>query len=487
MTWKVALVALALAGCSSAAKPLPHVAPTPPSELSQWQEPPVVAPEADLTLEMAVRRVTFDNQLSLTVVTRADTRVTSLQLWVPGAGDRSEGRVAVMADALRAGTRVDDETVLVNPKLAYEPIVISTRPTGTTFSWQVLQRASKQAVRVLKDFVFQPAFDPVETQDRLQASLTSIQRFSGGAGHLASIARAALPGLEVPTPEADVRRLLKLTPKELAKAHRCVMTPAGAELVVVGPLQFDQVEPWARAAFGSVAARPSDPSCSDLIVTPLDPASVKTDRIEVAVVYGGAFDPIIMISLPGPPPSSPDYVAFSLLAEVLEARDVGSAQELRHMGATYGIHFSVNDSFPGISMLEVQGQIEMENAQAAVRQVINDIRGIAESLTPEQLDEVKRRWRNEYVGTLASNASVASAALWNLRRGKGPDALTSWPNELMQISLEQCRATAAQWLSNAQPSIAVAGMPGKIARGLNLNAHFRAMRWTYELQEQRKL
>lgn len=487
MSWKLTWVALGIFGCSSAAKPLPQVAPTPVSELSQWQQPPAVAPEGELAIEMDVRRVTFDNQLSVTVVTRGDSTMTALQLWVPAAADRSEGRVAVMADALRAGTRVDKETVLVNPKLAYEPIVISTQPTGTTFSWQLLQRASRQAVRVLKDFVFQPAFDPQETQERLQASLTSIQRYSGGPGHLASIARGALPGLDVPTPEQDARRLLALTPKELAKVHRCVMSPAGAELVVAGPLRFDQVEPWARAAFGSVAAPPRDPSCNDLAIAALDPGSVKTDQIEVAIVYGGAFDPIITMSLPGPPPSSPDYVAFSLLAEVLEARDVGSAQELRHMGATYGIHFSVNDSFPGVSMLEVQGQIEAGNAQIAIRQVINDIRGIAESLTPEQLDEVKRRWRNGYVGTLSSNASVASAALWNLRRGKGPEALTSWPNELMQISLEQCRATAARWLSDAQPSIAVAGMPGKIVNGLNLNARFRALRWTYDLQEQRKL
>jgi predicted Zn-dependent peptidase len=487
VSWKLTLVALGMVACSAAATPLPQVAPTPASELVQWQQPPPVAPEGDLALEMGVRRVTFDNQLSVTVITREGTSMTSLELWVPTAADRSEGPVAVMAEALRAGTRVDDGTVLVNPKLAYEPIVIQTHPTGTTFSWQVLQRASRQAVRVLKDFVFQPAFDPLETQDRLQASLTSIQRHSGGAGHLASIARGALPGLDVPTPEQDARRLLRLTPKELARVHRCVMNPAGAELVVAGPLRFEQVEPWARAAFGSVAARASDPSCGDLAVPALDPQSVKTDQIQVAIVYGGAFEPIVMMSLPGPPPSSPDYVAFSLLAEVLEARDVGSAQKLRHMGATYGIHFSVNDSFPGISMLEVQGQIESENAQAAVRQVVNDIRGVAESLTPEQLDEVKRSWRTDYVSTLSSNAAIASAALWNLRRGKGPEALASWPNELMQISLDECRRAARRWLTDAQPSIAVAGMPSKIAGGLNLNARFRAMRWTYDLQEHRKL
>ena len=488
MKVKFPWAALALAGCSGAATPLPEVPPTPASTLSQWQQPPPVAPEPDVALDMAIRRVTFDNKLSLTVITRGDSKTSSFQLWVPSAGDRSEGRVAVMSDALRAGTRVDEKTVLVNPKLAYQPIFIGTQGTGTLFSWQVLGRASEPALRLLGNFVFHPVFEPQATRERLQAAMTTIRAGSGSPGHLANIARSALPGLDkIPTPEQDARGLLKLTPEALTKVHRCVISPAGAELVVAGSLGFDRVEPWARAAFGSVPVPATDPSCSDLSVAALDPASVQADQIQLAIVYGGAFDPVVMMSLPGPPPTSPDYVAFALLAEILQARDVGSAQELRHMGATYGIHFSLNESFPGLSLLEVQGQIEESNVQAAVRQVIEDIRGVAQTITPEQLDEVKRRWRNGYLGMLSSNSAVASAALAQIRRGRGPEALATWPNELMQISIEQCRATAQKWLSNAQPSIAVAGLPGKLARGLNLDARIRALQWTYDLQEQRKL
>jgi len=176
-----------------------------------------------------------------------------------------------------------------------------------------------------------------------------------------------------------------------------------------------------------------------------------------------------------------------LLSEVLEARDAGSAQELRHMGATYGIHFELNESFPGITVLDVKGQIHEDSVQQAVRQVIEDMRGLADTLTPEQLDEVKRRWRNRYVAALTSDHAVASEALSLIRRGLSPETLPSLPNEMMAVEIERCRATARQWLSEAQPSIAVAGLPGKLVRGLNLSARTRAMRWTYELQEHRKL
>jgi len=139
-----------------------------------------------------------------------------------------------------------------------------------------------------------------------------------------------------------------------------------------------------------------------------------------------------------------------------------------------------------MTLLEVRGQIEEDNIQAAVRQVIEDVRGVAESLTAAQLDEVKRRSRNDYVNSLASDNGVASAALRQLRRGQSPEALASWPNELMQISLEQCRDVARHWLSGAQPSVAVAGLPGKLVRGLNLSARTRAMRWTDAPQEYKR-
>ena len=54
MNVKFAWAALALAGCSSAATPLPEVPPTPASTLSQWQQPPPVAPEPDVTLWLRV-------------------------------------------------------------------------------------------------------------------------------------------------------------------------------------------------------------------------------------------------------------------------------------------------------------------------------------------------------------------------------------------------------------------------------------------------
>jgi predicted Zn-dependent peptidase len=485
---RMCLVIALLGACAPTRAPLTPAAPPPraPAELSVWQTPPQRAPERDLSLPMRIERVVLPNGLGVTVVTRPEAGTTALELWVPSARDRSEGQVAVMAEALRAGTHTRKEALLVNPKLAFEPVFVNTSAAGTTFAWQALPRASEQAIQLLADFVFDPVFEPVETQIRLQEQLTFILRNAGGPAHLANLARAELPGLAIPGPEHDARGVFKLSPELLRHVHRCTVLPAGAELAVVGPRSFEEVLPWARAAFGGRSAAPPDPSCEAFVMAPHDPEKSRLDRIELGVIYGGTFDPLMVMAVAGPGPRSPDYVPFALLAEVLTDRDAGSAQELRHMGATYGIHTSLNHSFPGITLLEVTGQVEPQHAQAALRKLVQDMRGLSQTITEQQLDEVKRRWRNEYINTLSNNRAVAGAALWQLTRGRSPEALKDWPNELMQISIERCREVGRHWLADAQPSVVVAGLPVQLVRGLDLGVRVRELVWTDKLEEQKQ-
>ncbi|HKO92240.1 MAG TPA: insulinase family protein [Polyangiaceae bacterium] len=206
-----------------------------------------------------------------------------------------------------------------------------------------------------------------------------------------------------------------------------------------------------------------------------------SDLFEVAGCH--TIDPT---PVPGPNPSSEEFLAFALLEEVMEDRDAGSAQALRHMGATYGIHSWVNTSFPGMSLLELSGQIEPDNAQAALRQLITDMRELEQTLTEAQLEKVKRRWRNAYVSSLSSNRAVASSAIWQLRRGRPPEALKQWPNEVTAVSLAQCREVARRWLTTAQPAVTVSGVPVQLVRGLGMGVSVHEMYWTDKLQENKK-
>jgi len=484
------LVALAVwcAGCA-AAVPL-ALPPAPPRQpgaaLARWQAPPPLAPDASMRIEWGVARRRLPSGLGISAISRPGSTTTALLLWVPGAADASEGAVAVMAEALRAGTVTRSGTRLVNPRIARQPVSIHTDATGSTFSWQVLPRATDLALELLADFVQHPAFDPDETRVVLQQELARIQRDSGSLWHLANLARDAIAGLDLPSPWSDALGLLDATPERLRSTHRCAMRARGAELVVVGPAPAAELMASAARAFGGFASPALGAGeCASLPPLPsLGTASPNT-RVELQIVYGGTFAPFLVLVTPGPDPSSPDYLPFTLAAEVLDSRDSAS-HGLRHTGATYAINAHINDDFRGGTLLEIAGQVAPEEAQRALRTLVSDVRNLHRTLEAGELEKVKRRHESAFINGLANNLALGVATLAQLRRGRSPEALEHWPRELGVVSLERCRQVAAKWLSRAEPSIAVAGLPVPLVRGLGFRANVRRLYWTDRLQGGKK-
>jgi predicted Zn-dependent peptidase len=475
------VVALVASACGAGGAPLPAAPPRKSLvELQAWLRPPTLQSEAHVELSWNTQRVQLENGVGVTVVARPNTALTAVQLWVPSAGDRSEGAVAVMGDLLRAGTQATADSVLINPKLGNVPVAVWTGPTGSAFSWQVLARASRPAVELLAAFVLRPAFQEQEVPIRLKQVLAAIQRHSLSTDQVTLAASGAIPGFEAPRSKEDAQGALGMNRGMLREVHRCRMYPTGAELVIVGPVVAEHVVAWARAAFGSWQPKPSgaDPGCDRWRHPFADSKAGQLERPLIQVIEAGYIEPKLALVVPGPAPESEEYLPFTLLMNVIQNREAGSVQKLRHMGATYGIRGSVNDRFRDGSLLELAGQIEAANVQKVLRSVVEDIRGLSNSLTEQELDLAKRYRRTEFVDAFASNAAVAEATLWQLSHGQPATRVQSWPDELMAVDLGKCQQVAARWLSSAQPSIAVAGRSVRIDAHLGLDARLVNLHWT---------
>jgi predicted Zn-dependent peptidase len=477
--------------CSACTAAIPlALPPAPPRRsgeaLARWRAPPPLAPDASMHLDWQVARRRLPGGLGVSAVSRPDSTTTAILLWVPAAADASEGLVAVMAEALRAGTATRTGNALVNPRIARQAISIRTDATGTTFSWHVLPGSTGQALDGLADFVLRPTFDLDQTRVVFQQELARIQRDSASLWHLANLARDAVAGLDLPSPASDALGLLEITPERLRLAHRCALQPRGAELVVVGPAPAPELIERAARAFEGFADPTLAPGECASLPTPasLDGAPPST-RVELQIVHGGTFDPFLVLVTPGPARSSPDYLPFTLAVDVLDSRDSAS-QGLRHSGATYSISAHVNDAFRGGTLLEIAGQVAPEEARHALRTLVSDIRNVHRTLQADELEKVKRRHATAFIDGLASNLALGTAALKQLQRGRSPEALERWPDELRGVSLERCRQVARRWLSRAEPSIAVAGVPVPLVRGLGFRANVRHLYWTDRLQGGKK-
>lgn len=478
-----AITCVLAAGCAGRARELQLPAAPPvlgPEELAPWSKPPAPAADVARRLPLAVERIALDNGLHLTVVARPDTSSTVVALRVPSMRDAGSGVVAVMADALRAGTRPGGGEMLINPKLG-GPIQIRTSNSGTTFSWEVLPRASATAVKLLAAFVLRPAFNPPDVTVRLHQDLARIQRYSGSLDRMKDIVHSAFPGVARPAPEADAEGLLKVTPAALRTVHACTLRPEGAELVVVGPLAVEQVKAWAREAFGDWrAARPSaDPVCAERLRPPAPPGvePAPLSRAELQIVYGN-FDPWVIVSVPGPAPESEDYLPFLLLTDTLAARSTGASHALRDVGETYQIVGTAVDDYAQVSLFDLSGQVDPEASQEALRTLVADIRSIGDNLTPSELSVVARRWRNVMFDSFDSNATVVRWIFRHLRRGRPVGTLADVPQEIEHLDVTRCREVAHRWLSRAQPSIGLTGMPGRVVQGLGIDVHVTRYYWS---------
>ncbi|MEO8181266.1 MAG: insulinase family protein, partial [Deltaproteobacteria bacterium] len=400
------------------------------------------------------------------------------------------GAVTAMVNALRGGTRDGTNDPFFDPKIAAAPIGSWTDAVGTTFFWRVPPRGTQQALSVLSAFVREPVFDPNEVQLQLQQQLDSIRGASNN--QLQQLARSGIPGLKRPSFEEDARGLFHLPTATLQQIHRCNLQPAGAELVVAGPVAPDSVLAWATAGFGSwrADAAATAATCADIVVAPFPehPERARRERPLLTVIYGYRGDPWLVLDVPGPGIDSPDYLPFELLSKLLEEHQSGSARALRHAGATYGFHVSTYDRYSRVSLLEISGQVEQVRAQAAIRGLVEDIRGIAERLDAAQLESIKRRWRTETADSWAHGDGLAGALQWQLRRGRKAEELVSVLDEGQLIDVARCREVAQRYLSPAQPSIAVTapaptGYTQSIVKGIELGAELRQVYWTDEIKE----
>lgn len=472
-----ALITAACFGCASTQKvslPAPPP-PLPSSELSRWGALPPMGPESEARLPLTPVRTRLKNGLGITVVSRKDSTMTTIALRVPNMRDVNEGPVEVMAEALRAGTRMPDGQLLLNPKIGGRPIDVKTGPGETSFRWEVLPRATEQALKVLASFVLRPDFDEVEVDVQRRLALARIASRADSGWHFQNLALAKIPGFERSSPKEDAVRLLDLKPPLLRRIHACTARPEGAELVIVGPVTVEATTAQAERAFGSWEdAAPSNAPCEwpqPIASTREGARFARLDRTELQLIYGD-LDPFITIALDGPSLESEDYLPFVVLSEVLQHRAQGSVKRLRHAGSTYGIWATVLHAVPGRTALLLRGQLDGELAQEALRALLQDISVLSRELDESELESRKRAWRNEVVTSISSDMNAAKLLLSEMARKRDVAAVPDLPNEIMRIDAARCREVAERWLSAAHPSIVVAaGKPRTFLRGLGVDAH----------------
>jgi predicted Zn-dependent peptidase len=417
---------------------------------------------------LPITSFSLETGLSVSIVHLPAAETTAIRLWVPRAGGHPFGPVAAAVSALRAGTKHKGD-VLINPKLSGVGIGIRTEPHGSTLSWTALARASKTAVGLLGSFASQPVFEPRESLDRVRLTIKSVERYSQSPTYGDDIGRAALPTIELKQPDELAKTLVSLSPERLLSIYQCTFSPEGAELVIVGPRKAAEVERWVREAFSGWTRADAGSDCENWGYHPVK-AAKPLERPRLYVVHRGFEQPDVLAIVPAPPLGHEDHYPFWLSAVAMSYRQQDAASQLRHSGATYGIHPRLNNTYPDQSLFELSGALRGDRATEGVRDLLEDLKTFSTSVSDEEIDRAKRSSLTNYLASASNEGGIADVVAHARRQRVGARDVSDLERQIQSLTPDQCRAAAARWTKDVHPVVMAGGQRTAAFKRLKLGA-----------------
>jgi len=462
------LLALALAQACAAPSAAWRASPAAAAPAPGRIEVPPLGPPARLRLPPQVR-FELANGLKVRLVEYHRLPIVALNLVVDaGAVHDPEGRpglASLTAGMLtegtrtRSATRISDEIGSLGAHLG-----AGAGYDAAQLSASSLSRHLERLLDLFADVVANPAFPAADferVQDRRIVSLVQ-QRDQPGAVAFKAFGPlywGAHPyGRWIGGTEESLRAL---DPGALRAFHAARWRPGNAELVVVGDVTREALEPLlarALAGWGGKAPPPSLPE------GPARPAA-RT----VLVEKKGAPQSFVLLGTPGFPRSDPDEAAAEVAFDILGG---GTASRLfRHLreekGYTYGISAHPESRRLG-GVAVVAGSVKAEQTGEALKALLGELEELRERPVSE---EELRGARDGIVRGLPADFATAGGTAGRLAEsvvhGLPDDHWVRHAAAVQRVTAEDVRRAARRWLDVARLTAVLVADPAVVGPQLD--------------------
>lgn len=367
------------------------------------------------------------------------------------------GLASFTADMLMRGTASRDfETIYEGLESVGASLHFGASRHGSDFAGRGLAEDLDLLLALLADSLRQPTF-PEEQVDQVKGEiLTMLQMRANDPGRMAALAFREKLYQDHPygrSVDGYEETIEQLTADDLRDFHRRYYGPRDMILTVVGALKPAEVVAKIAAALGDW-----QPDQEEMPTAP--PARRPESRIDVRINMPRKSQADIVLGLPGPPRSAPDYLDASLANTILGVFGMMGrlGQKVREeQGLAYTIFSELHGGL-GPSPWYVGTGVAPENVEKAIASILGEIERIQHEPVPtdELADSQAFRTGSLPVG-LETNDGLAEVItdleFYNL----GLDYLQKLPAEIEAITPERIQAAAQKYLSSEQIVVAVAG------------------------------
>ncbi len=309
---------------------------------------------------------------------------------------------------------------------------------------------------ILGDMMLNPSF-PADALERLRArTLVSLaQAKSQPAAIGAKVFARVLYGTAHPYGITVTEESVKaITRDDIVALHKAYYQPARAIFTVVGDVKPEEVK---AAIEKNLAAWPAGGEKASFAY-PAPPAPKATTIY--LVDKPGAAQSIVLIGLPGPPRSTPDFFPLQELNYQLGGQFQSRLNN--NIREVHGYSYGVNSAFAfgkGPGAFQAGGAIVSEKTDAALIEFMKELKGVVQD-HPIDSEELKSA-QDSIIQSLPRNfASVSTigAALTNIAvQGLPDDYYVSYPRNASAVTTDQVAAAAKKYIDINHLAIVIVG------------------------------
>jgi predicted Zn-dependent peptidase len=247
------------------------------------------------------------------------------------------------------------------------------------------------------------------------------------------------------------------TRDDLVAFHASRWRPGASELVVVGDVTRAELERKLEGALGAWTG-PTPPAARPAQAKVPEPRTVLIEK------RGPAPQAFVMLGMPGLQRSDPDYVAAEVVTEVLGG---GSSSRLfRNLrekeGYTYGIYARAEARKLGGSSV-IAGSVKTEVTGAAMRAMLEEIRGMRERPVPEaELAVARNSLLLSLPAEFAGVAGIAAKLGEEIVYGLPDDYWDTYARQIAKVTPEDVQRVARRILDPARLTAVMVGDPGAV-------------------------
>ncbi len=335
---------------------------------------------------------------------------------------------------------------------------------ATIVSVGSLRKNFPAALDLLADVTLRPTFPEAEVERQRKSRLARIIAQRQDPSTVATIATlAALYGNEHPYGFVELGTEASVSatkPADLQGFWKKNFVPGNAALVVAGAIGEAELKTLVEKAFG---AWPAGTATATALSSPL------TTRNRVVLVdQPGAPQTGLFVALIGPPRSTPDYAAVSVMNAVLGG--LFSSRVNLNLREKHGYTYGASSQFvfrKGNGPFWISAPVRTDATAAAVSEIFNEVKRMTTTpMTPEELvmakDSIVRALPSDFETSAGTAGSLANLYIYDL----GLDYYTKLPSQVTAVTADTALAAAKKHLVPDKMIVVAVGDRAKIEPGL---------------------